>query len=142
MSFCNFVQFNFAIYKTIKNMNNLKNQVVLSEEDYNVLIKHVRPSNNPDQTMSLAYELGRAKVLAKDAIEKERVKLNSQVMVKDLDSQNTMVFRIVTPDLADMKQQKISVLTPMGSALIGFKEGDQVEWKMPIGIKRYVILKV
>src|SRR5690606_41656790 len=96
MSFCNFVQFNFAIYKTIKNMNNLKNQVVLSEEDYNVLIKHVRPSNIPDQTVALAYELGRAKVLATDAIEKEREKLNSQDIVKNVDSQDTMVLRIVT----------------------------------------------
>lgn len=123
-------------------MNNLKNQVVLSEEDYNVLIKHVRPSNDPDQAMSLAYELGRAKVLAKDALEKERVKLNSRVEVKDLDSQITSAFHIVAPELADVKQQKISVLTPMGSALIGFKEGDQVAWKMPVGMKRYVILKV
>lgn len=123
-------------------MNNLKNQVVLSEEDYNVLIKHVRPSNDPDQAMSLAYELGRAKVLAKDALEKERVKLNSRVEVKDLDSQITNAFHIVAPELADVKQQKISVLTPMGSALIGFKEGDQVAWKMPVGMKRYVILKV
>ncbi|MEH6306048.1 GreA/GreB family elongation factor [Olivibacter sp. CPCC 100613] len=123
-------------------MNNLKNQVVLSEEDYNVLIKHVSPSNDPDQAMSLAYELGRAKVLTKDALEKERVKLNSRVEVKDLDSQITSAFHIVAPELADVKQQKISVLTPMGSALIGFKEGDQVAWKMPVGMKRYVILKV
>lgn len=123
-------------------MENLKNQVVLTQEDYNILIKHVRPSNDPKQMMSLAYELGRAKVLTNDTIEKERVKLNSLVKIKDLDNQRIISFRIVAPELADVKEQKISVLTPMGSALIGFKEGDQVAWKMPAGIKKYSILKV
>ncbi|WP_134088407.1 GreA/GreB family elongation factor [Olivibacter sp. XZL3] len=123
-------------------MENLKNQVVLTQEDYNVLIKHVRPSNDPKQMMSLAYELGRAKVLKKETIEKERVKLNSLVKIQDLDNQRVMTFRIVAPELADVKAQKISVLTPMGSALIGFKEGDQVAWKMPAGIKKYIILDV
>lgn len=123
-------------------MENSKNQVVLTQDDYNVLIKHVRPSNDPKQMMSLAYELGRAKVLTKEAIEKERVKLNSLVKIQDLDNQRVMTFRIVAPELADVKAQKISVLTPMGSALIGFKEGDQVAWKMPAGIKKYIILDV
>lgn len=123
-------------------MKNLKNQVILTEEDYNLLIKHVRPTDNPDNMMSLAYELGRAKVVKINTIEKDRVKINSLVKIKDLDNQITTSFSVVAPEQADIKQQKISVLTPMGSAIIGFKEGDQVEWKMPSGIKKYVILEV
>jgi len=123
-------------------MTHLKNKVVLSEEDYELLTKHVRPSDKPDNTMSLAYELGRAKVVKSDAIEKERVRINSTVKIKDLDSQIVTSLTIVSPDHADVKQQKISVLTPIGSALIGFKEGDEVEWKMPMGIKKYIILEV
>lgn len=123
-------------------MTHLKNKVVLSEEDYELLTKHVRPSDKPDNTMSLAYELGRAKVVKSDAIEKDRVRINSVVKIKDLESQIVTSLTIVSPDHADVKQQKISVLTPIGSALIGFKEGDEVEWKMPMGIKKYIILEV
>lgn len=123
-------------------MKNLKNQVILTEEDYDLLVKHVRPTDNPDNMMSLAYELGRAKVVKINTIEKDRVRINSFVKIKDLDNQMITSFSIVAPEQADIKQQKISVLTPMGSAIIGFKEGDQVEWKMPSGIKKYVILAV
>ncbi|GAA4796904.1 hypothetical protein GCM10023231_26740 [Olivibacter ginsenosidimutans] len=123
-------------------MTHLKNKVVLTEEDYDLLTRYVRPSDKPDNTMSLAYELGRAKVVKRDEIEKERVKINSSIKIKDLDTQIITSLTIVSPDHADVKHQKISVLTPIGSALIGFKEGDEVEWKMPVGIKRYVILDV
>ncbi|QNL49969.1 GreA/GreB family elongation factor [Olivibacter sp. SDN3] len=123
-------------------MNNLKNQVVLSQEDYNLLTKHVKPTENNDNTMSLAYELGRAKILPQAEIPKDRVKINSVVEIKDLDTNIKTVLTIVPPEQADIKQQKISVLTPIGSALIGFKENDQVEWKMPAGLKKYKIIKV
>ena len=123
-------------------MTHLANKVVLSEEDYELLTKHVRPSDKPDNTMSLAYELGRATVVKKDAVGQDRVKINSTVKIQDLENQLITSLTIVSPDHADMKQHKISVLTPIGSALIGFKEGDEVEWKMPIGIKKYRILEV
>jgi regulator of nucleoside diphosphate kinase len=49
---------------------------------------------------------------------------------------------IVMPPHADIKQKKISILTPMAAALIGFRKGDEVEWKMPSGLKKYKILEV
>lgn len=116
------------------------NNVVLSEEDYNILRNHVTP--NPDNPMSLAYELSRAKVVKKDKVPADRVKLNSTVIIEDLQSKIKTTITIVEPAHADMKQQKISFLTPIGSALIGFKIGDEVEWKMPVGIKKYKILEV
>jgi len=116
------------------------NNVVLSEEDYNILRNHVTP--NPDNPMSLAYELSRAKVVKKDKVPADRVKINSRVTIEDQQSNVKTTVTIVEPANADMKQQKVSFLTPIGSALIGFKIGDEVEWKMPVGIRKYKILEV
>lgn len=121
-------------------METSNNNVVLSEEDYNILRNHVTP--NPDNPMSLAYELSRAKVVKKDKVPADRVKINSKVTIQDLQSKVKTTVTIVEPAQADMKQQKISFLTPIGSALIGFKIDDEVEWKMPVGVRTYKILEV
>jgi len=123
-------------------MTHLKNNVVLTEDDYNAITQHVKPSDHVDNTMSLAYELSRATIVKNDALPKDRVRIGSTIKIKDLDTQNHLSFTLVLPDKADVKNQKISILTPIGSALIGFKEGDEVEWKMPAGIKKYQILEV
>jgi|SRR5690606_204992 len=123
-------------------MENTTNKVILSEEDFNVLKSFVTPSPNPDHAMSLAYELSRAEIVKKDKLPADRVKINSKVTIQDLVSKAKSTFTIVHPDSADMKQQKVSVLTPIASALIGFKLGDEVEWKMPGGLKKYAILEV
>lgn len=121
-------------------MKTSNNKVVLSEEDYSILRNHVTP--NPNNPMSLAYELSRAEVVKKDKVPADRVRINSKVTIEDQQSKIKTTVTIVEPDNADMKQQRISFLTPIGSALIGFKIGDEVEWKMPVGIRKYKILEV
>lgn len=123
-------------------MENPTNKVILSEEDFNLLKSFVTPSSNPDHAMSLAYELSRAEIVKKDKLPQDRVKINSKVTIEDLGTKAKTTFTIVQPNGADMKQQKFSVLTPIASALIGLKLGDEVEWKVPAGLKKYVILEV
>ena len=123
-------------------MNNQENNVILSKEDYQLITQHVTPSGETDNTMSLAYELSRAKIVDKADVPKDRVRLNAWVEIEDMDSKIKTRLSIVGPSEADMKQQKVSFLTPIGSALIGFKVGDQVEWRMPAGLKKYLILAV
>jgi regulator of nucleoside diphosphate kinase len=48
----------------------------------------------------------------------------------------------VTPDKADIKEKKVSVMAPLGTALIGFKKGQRVKWQMPAGKKTFTILEV
>ena len=123
-------------------MKNSANNVILSEEDFNLLKSFVTPSANDDNPMSLAYELSRAQIVKKDKVPADRVKIYSTVTIEDLVSKAKTKVTIVPPANADIKQQKVSVLTPIGSALIGLKKGDEVEWKMPVGLRKYVILEV
>jgi regulator of nucleoside diphosphate kinase len=48
----------------------------------------------------------------------------------------------VMPEQADIGQQKVSILSPMGTALIGFRKGEEVLWQVPAGMKRFRILDV
>lgn len=54
----------------------------------------------------------------------------------DLDSNRTMKFRLVYPEEANFRQGKLSVLSPLGSALIGYRKGDEISFRVPAGKKR------
>ena len=111
------------------------------EEDY-LLLKRFTQHAPADDEMSLAYELSRAIIVKKEAFPAHTVRLNSQVSVLDLETNKIMEFTIVMPHEADIHQRKVSVLTPMGTALIGFRKAEEVQWKVPAGLKRFRILDV
>lgn len=123
---------------------NLKelNPVIITEEDYKLLKPYVDKLPDRNEEMSLAHELKRAVIVTKDAFPKHCIKLNSRVSILDLDTQKVLEFTIVMPEHADIKQNKISVITPMGAALIGFRKSEEVRWKVPAGLKRFRILDV
>jgi len=118
-----------------------RNPVIMIEEDYQQLKRFVMHAPADDE-MSLAYELNRAIIVAKDAFPPNVVRLNSLVSVLDLESNKVMEFTLVMPHEADIHQRKVSVLTPMGTAMIGFRKAEEVQWKVPAGLKRFRILEV
>lgn len=123
-------------------METVKNQVVIAESDYE-LIKHVVGTiSSAESEMTLAYELSRAKIVKDEHMPENVIRLNSHLVVLDVTDNRELTFTLVLPKYADIKQMKISLLTPMGSALIGFKEGDEVEWKVPAGLKTFRVLTV
>lgn len=121
--------------------NNHMNPVVLPESDIHILKRLAAQSKSPGD-MSLAHEVERAIVVKDYAFPQNTIRINSQVQVQNLDTGETSAFSIVLPEHADIRQKKISVLAPMGAALIGFREGDLVSWKMPSGLKHFKVLSV
>lgn len=119
----------------------VKNPVTISEGDLKMLKQFIENQSVNDET-TLAYELKRAKVVKDDKLPEDVIRLGSRVSVKELASGREMSFVIVMPAEADMKSQKISILTPMGTALIGLKNGNIVEWKMPAGMRKFEIIDV
>jgi regulator of nucleoside diphosphate kinase len=49
---------------------------------------------------------------------------------------------VVFPSEADSEQGKISILAPVGTALLGYRVGDTVEWKLPGGLRRLKIERI
>jgi regulator of nucleoside diphosphate kinase len=121
---------------------NEQNQVIITEEDYNMIRPYIGGQQGKPNEMSLAHELSRATIVKRALLPAYTVKLNSKVSILDIETQKVKEFIIVMPELADMQQNKISVLTPMGTALIGFKKGEEVVWQVPAGLKRFRILDV
>ena len=70
------------------------------------------------------------------------VTMHSTVRVRDVDSGTSMVYTLVFPVEADIEQQRISVLAPIGTALLGFRTADIFEWKTPGGTRRLQIEEV
>lgn len=125
-------------------MNNNRNLVILGEDDFRMLKQFAEtfPSNTSDNEMTLSYELNRAIVVDNNDIPADSIRLNSMIKVRELNSNTELEFAIVMPAFADINQKKISILTPMGAALIGLCKGEKVEWKMPAGMKKFEILEV
>ena len=64
------------------------------------------------------------------------VTLNSTVRVIDLESSEATDYTIVMPGEANYEAGRISVLAPLGTALLGYRVGDEIEWDVPRGIRR------
>jgi len=79
----------------------------------------------------LEDELDRAEVVAAEDVSPDVVTMHSTVRVRDLDSGRSVVYTLVFPGEADIDRQRISVLAPIGTALIGYRVGDLIEWATP-----------
>lgn len=87
----------------------------------------------------LGSEIKRAKKVESGKIEPEIVTMNSLIEVTDLDTDRKMIIKLVYPESADFKTGFISVLSPLGSALLGYKAGDTISFEVPKGIKKIKI---
>jgi regulator of nucleoside diphosphate kinase len=91
---------------------------------------------------ALEDELERAIVVGADEIPADVVTLQSEVRVRDIETGVLREYTLVSPPLANLALGHISVLAPLGTALLGYREGDDVEWEMPGGLRRLQIEKV
>ncbi len=90
----------------------------------------------------ISYKLGVAKVIDPESVPKDVVRFASRVLVENLDSEEETEYLIVGPDEADIKQGKISVSSPLGSALIGKQPGDEAVVRAPGGKRVYEIIDI
>ena len=86
--------------------------------------------------LEMEEELNRARVVPSKDIPEDVITMNSKVRLIDLDSGEQVVYSLVFPGDANVAENKISVLAPIGTALIGYRIGDTIEWKVPGGLKR------
>lgn len=89
----------------------------------------------------LEQELDRAEVVDPEAIPRDVVTMNSEVRLKDLDSGETRVYRLIFPTQI-RTENSISVLAPIGTAMLGYRVGDSIEWRVPKGIRRLKVEEV
>jgi regulator of nucleoside diphosphate kinase len=91
---------------------------------------------------ALAGELARASVVLPKAVPQDVVTMNSKVVLRDVDTSGEMTYSLVFPKDADIDTGAISILAPVGTAILGYGEGDVIEWPVPSGIRRIKIEKI
>jgi regulator of nucleoside diphosphate kinase len=107
------------------------------------LIAGRRGANSVDQEYldMLEQELDRAEIVQPDAIPQDVVTMDSEVRLRDLESGEVRVYRLVFPSQR-RTENSISVLAPIGTAMLGYRVGDVIEWRVPKGIRRLKVLDV
>jgi regulator of nucleoside diphosphate kinase len=121
------------LYVTEQDKKRLEELIAVAEE-----------FGNRDRTdlASLAKEVARAKVVSAQKVPSDVVTMNSKVRLRDLESGAELTYTLVFPSDADIAEGAISVLAPVGTALLGYATGDDVEWPVPAGTRRLRIEEV
>lgn len=81
----------------------------------------------------LLNELNSATIVNPNEIPGDVVTMNSVVKISFIDSEKQLEFKIVYPEEANFKEKRVSIFSPVATALIGFRVGDLIEWMVPGG---------
>lgn len=124
---------NRDIYVTDQDAGQLKN-----------LLETARRFNYYDRAdlTELEAELARARIIASNEVPPDVITMNSQVCLVDLESGEEMIYTLTFPNDADIEQGKISILAPIGTAMLGYRVNDIVEWPVPGGVSRLKVKEV
>ena len=118
-----------------------RRRILVTEDDMHRLRDLVRASRRTarrDQShlAELDRELDRADTVAAADVPSDAVTMHSVVRVRDLDTGGRFDYTLVYPADADIERRRISVLAPIGTALIGHRTGDRIDWITPGGTRR------
>jgi len=97
---------------------------------------------NEARIAGLEKRLVQAQILDDTNIDKDKALIGATVKLKDLDSGEEIQYTLLSELEADFSQGKISITSPLGKGLLGHKENEIVEIKVPAGIVKYQILKI
>ena len=123
----------------------LKPPITLTAQDHGKLSILARAAANtmPDVAALLTEELDRAHVLVKGRHPEHTVCMGCEVEFRDDTTGKVQTVTLVYPDEADISKGKISVLTPIGTALIGLRAGHSITWETRTGdLRRLTVLGV
>jgi len=121
------------IYITDNDMKRLKELIMVAREFGEEDEKYLR---------ELEGELAKSKIVKSQDIPNNVITMNSKVRLQDINTQEENIYRLVFPDNADLSQGKISILAPIGTALLGYKVGDVFEWEVPAGIVKLKVEEI
>ena len=89
-----------------------------------------------DDVSGLVSEVQRAVVVPASEIPPDVITMNTRARLLDLDQRTTLDYTVVYPEDADFAAGRISVVAPIGAAMLGYRVGDEIEWVVPSGPRR------
>lgn len=117
----------------------MSREIIITAKDHDLLLKLISKERefgsdkNRESLKTLEFELKRARIVPSEKIPPDSITMNSKVLLKELDSGEETIYTLVYPNDADLIENKISVLAPIGTAMLGFRKGDIIDWEVPAG---------
>jgi regulator of nucleoside diphosphate kinase len=121
-------------------------EILITETDFsrlrNLMESPRYRSTHAALLMTLNEELHRGTIVTADEVPQGIVTMNSQVRFRDLKGHGTETYTLVYPQEADINEGKLSVLAPLGTALLGARVGQVVTFDAPAGVRRVRVEKI
>ncbi len=111
-------------------------------EELIAVAQHRGDQRDRNDLNELQAELEHAKVVAPSDIPADIITMNSTSVLRDMDTDETVTFSLVFPEDADIEKGAISVLAPIGTAMLGYRVGATIEWPVPDGRRRFCIEEI
>ncbi len=125
-----------------------KNEIVITSVDHqrlNQLLDNLEATNGEELTEDLAdlrRELERAKIAEPRKVPKNVITMNSRFRIRDIDSDEQFDYTLAWPDEAFVEENRLSILAPVGTALLGYRVGDVIEWPVPAGVRHFKVEEI
>ena len=126
----------------------LYENLVIEESEY-VIFEKLLKLNKVEESktakshiLKLQEELRNAIIVSEKEMPMDVVRLNSLVSVSTKDGAWNKTFELVLPSKGNILENKISLLLPMGTAVLGYAKGDLILWEFPGGLKELIVLEV
>lgn len=103
------------------------------------LAKYYKDNTYKASIYKLSEELKNARIISKNKMPDDVIRLNSYVTIETPYAVEK-TYQVVTPDKGDIRKNRVSVLAPMGLALFGYAQGDNITWTFPLG-ESYINIK-
>lgn len=122
-------------------------KIILNRIDYARIKKSISDAKqfksiSNAEAEKLINELDSATIVEPEAIPSNVVTMNSIVKIRFVNTDKEVQFQIVYPHQANVKENKISIFSPIATALIGYKVKDEIEWIVPAGLTKLRIEKI
>ncbi|NCA76720.1 MAG: nucleoside diphosphate kinase regulator [Alphaproteobacteria bacterium] len=119
-------------------------KIILNRLDYLRIKKRIENARKlrsiaGSEAESLLNELESASIMEPGDIPPDVVTMNSVVRISFSGTEKRVQFQVVYPDQANLKENKISIFSPIATALIGYRIGDEIEWVVPGGLTKIKI---
>ncbi len=119
------------------------NTIYITKNDHKKLVDLInKKRDHNDSDKNLLMELNRAVIVEPQDVPGDVITMNSLVVFRDIESKEDLEYWLVFPDDADINQKKISVLSPIGCALLGYTIGETISVTTPKGEKKIKVEKI
>lgn len=117
------------------------NRIIVSKLDFTRIHKSISDAKrnktiDMNEADVLLNELHSADIVDPENVPDDVVTMNSIVKITFLNSNKSIQFQIVYPEQANIRENKISIFSPVATALLGFRKSDEIEWIVPSGVTK------